>query len=128
MGLPPQAREVLRSRMERHGAEMTVLMATVVLLDYEAAEALALDIAREPRLGRPMPSETDTLNALLPPRFFDLQDQLLQRAEATAAAARLRDDAGLARAFSALGETCVSCHSAYLRTGADSDEGAPPVE
>jgi hypothetical protein len=117
--LRPQAREMLTARMQRHGDDMMFLMASVVLLSHDGAEALAGQIAAEPRIGRPGPGERDTLNALLPTRFFDLQDQLRDRARAVADAARARDDARLVKAYGQLAETCVSCHSAYLRDPGD---------
>jgi hypothetical protein len=122
--LPEEARDMLRARMGRHGEEMMVLVATVLLLNYEVAEELALDIAREPRLGRPGPHDKDSLNARLPKRFFELQDELVIRAQAVAAAARAHDDTQLIDAYGALAKTCVGCHAAYFR----GDETGPGLE
>jgi len=112
--LPEQARVLLRSRMERHGDDMMMLMATVLMLRYEATEELALNIAREPKLVRPGPGDLDILNQSLPPRFFDLQAQLSERAQSVADAAKIRDDAKVVRAYGRLAETCVACHSTYF--------------
>jgi hypothetical protein len=112
--LPMVIRETLSASMERHGEELSFLLVSVVLLDYVAAEQLAQLIANEPRLGRPGPDEKETLNALLPSSFFVHQDQLLERANALALAARAKNDATLGKAFGALAETCVGCHSTYL--------------
>jgi len=113
--LPEEARDVLRDRMARHGADMTVLMATVLMLDHELAAELAHNIATEPRLARPRAGDSDAVNALLPPRFFDLQDQLKTRASEVVTAAHQRDDARLVKAYGRLAETCVACHSTYFR-------------
>jgi hypothetical protein len=112
--LPMVIRETLSASMERHGEELSFLLVSVVLLDYAAAERLAQLIADEPKLGRPRPDEKETLNALLPSSFFVHQDELTKRANALALAARAKNDATLGKAFGALAETCVGCHSTYL--------------
>lgn len=112
--LPMVIRETLSASMERHGEELSYLLVSVVLLDYDGVEQLAQLIADEPKLGRPNPEETGTLNAMLPPAFFAHQDQLTERARTLALAAREKDDAKLVEAFGALAETCVACHSTYL--------------
>jgi cytochrome c553 len=112
--LPPEAKEMLRARMARHGEEMTALMIHVLLLDYDVAGILASDLAREPKLGRPAANEKGTLNALLPARFFVHQDALAASATAVAQAAAARDDRKLVEAFSAVAKSCVGCHSTYL--------------
>ncbi|MBZ4415367.1 cytochrome c [Myxococcus sp. RHSTA-1-4] len=76
-------------------------------------EALAARIVNEPRIARPVPGGEDELNALLPERFFALQDEARNRAQAVQEAAQKRDDAALAESFGRLTETCVSCHSVY---------------
>jgi hypothetical protein len=125
--LPLVLRETLSSSMDRHGEELTYLLADVVLLQYEQAEELAQLLADEPQLGRPMPGDTDSLNALLPEAFFVHQAELAKRAKVLAAAAHAKDDAALVRAFGSLAETCVGCHSAYLHDPLnavpDHDEG-----
>jgi len=112
--LPPEAKEMLAGRMMRHGEEMTTLMIHVLLLDYDVAGILAADLAREPKLGRPAPSEKGTLNALLPAKFFVYQDQLESSATALAQAAAAKDDKKLVDAFGAVAKSCVGCHSTYL--------------
>jgi hypothetical protein len=113
--LPERAREMLRDRMARHGEDMMTLMAALLMLNYETAQEIALGISREPKLSRPGPQEKDTLNALLPRRFFDLQDLLVTRAKAVANAAAAADDARVMRAYGQLAETCLACHASYLR-------------
>lgn len=121
--LPRAAREALSARMDRHSEELTFLLASVVLLDYPEVETLAEMIAIEPKLGRPLPDEKDTLNALLPPAFFVHQDLLTKRAQNLAKAAQERSDIDLAKAFGALTETCVGCHAAYLGADFEDDDG-----
>ena len=121
--LPIEARDAMAVRMQRHGADMVFLMAAILMLDHEEAERLAMKLASEPRMGRPAAGEVGTLSALLPEHFFDLQDQLLVRSSAVASAARRSDDGALAKAYGALAETCVACHSAYL--GDDAEEVEP---
>jgi hypothetical protein len=103
--------------MKDHKADMSALTFAVVLLDRPGAERLARSIAASPRLARPS-ERPDELNSLLPPRFFELQDQLRRRADDLAAAARSGDDAAMAKAYGALSETCVACHATYLNPGA----------
>jgi hypothetical protein len=85
-----------------------------VLLHYEEVEELAQMIADEPKLGRPAPGDDTSLNAMLPSGFFMYQDALTEHAKELAEAARAKQDASLGKAFGALSETCVGCHSAYL--------------
>ena len=113
--LSKTAREMLRHRMERHGDDMVLLMATVLMLNYPASEQLARNVAREPRLARPLKGELDTLNAQLPLQFFELQDQLTTHARSVADAAHAHQDVKLVKAYGSLAETCVGCHSVYLR-------------
>lgn len=130
--LPPQAREALNTRMQRHGEEMMYLTATVLTLNYEATAEIATMIAEEPRIGRPAAGEQGTLGALLPARFFDLQDELSLRATELASVAKGEQHDEIVRAYGRLAQTCVSCHALYLepegsRGGGSRDE-APEGE
>jgi len=113
--LPSEAREMLSARMDRHGEVMMMLLVSVMTLQHSDTELLAEQVAAEPRLGRPGPGEKGTISALLPPRFFTLQDQLVDRAHAVADAARANDNTRIVRAYGQLAESCVSCHSVYLQ-------------
>jgi hypothetical protein len=112
--LPPLARQLLRSRMQRHGDDMMHLVMAVTLLQRERAKALANDIANEPRLTRPIAGGDADLNATLPNQLFVLQDELRVRAKALADAASKPSDAELARSLGRMTETCVACHSTFL--------------
>ncbi|MBK7859890.1 MAG: hypothetical protein IPJ65_14950 [Archangiaceae bacterium] len=80
--LPPLARQLLRSRMQRHGDEMVELVMAVTLLQRERAKALADDLAAEPRLTRPIAGGAGDLNTALPEQLFVWQDELRVRAKA----------------------------------------------
>lgn len=112
--LPVSVRGALAVRMGRHGEQLTYLLADVVLLDFESAEQLADEIRSEPPLSRPLPGDTESLNALLPAAFFNYQDELKKQAARLGQAAKARDRAELVKAFGSVAETCVACHSAYL--------------
>src|SRR6187402_1431844 len=51
--LPPEGREMIAARMQRHAEDMMFLMASVVLLNHDVAAQLSDGIANEPRLARP---------------------------------------------------------------------------
>jgi hypothetical protein len=113
--LPEIARDLLRRKMERHGKDAKDLLFSVTLLQYDMARTAAQSISAEPRLVRPTEGSSDAeLNSLLPPRFFDLQDEARKHAQALAIAAEKRDHKALAQSYGKLMETCVSCHAAYL--------------
>jgi hypothetical protein len=119
--LPDEAKEMLSSRMQRHGEEMMLLLVSVMMLQHGDTEILAEQVAAEPRLGRPAAGETGTVSAMLPVRFFDLQDELQVRAHAMAEVARTSDAVRIVRAYSQLAETCVTCHSVYLNAESRAD-------
>ena len=108
------ARQLLKQRMKRHGADMLSMVTAVILLDHEATQRLAAELAAEPRLTRPIAGGADDVNAALPERFFVLQDELRSRALDLATASRGADNQQLAARLGELTQTCVSCHSTYL--------------
>ncbi len=116
--LSPLARQVLRTKMRRHGEDMVQLVMAVTLLQRERARSLANEIATEPRLTRPIAGGEDDVNAGLPLQLFTLQDDLRLKAKALAEAAAKGDDSGLAKSFGRMTETCVACHSAFLKPSA----------
>jgi cytochrome c556 len=112
--LPSAARSVLKKRMERHGRDMGDLMWAVLLLDYNTTQKLAQQVATEPLLARPLSGDASELNALLPERFFTLQDELKTNAAALARVAPRHDPEAMAEAYGRLARTCVACHQVYL--------------
>ncbi len=112
--LPLEARALLNKRMQRHGNDMALLMMSVLLLSDDGVSALARNIEREPTLSRVSHADDDTLNAQLPVRFFDLQDDLKTHAHELGAAADAHDRSRVMAAYMAVSQTCVSCHTEYL--------------
>jgi cytochrome c556 len=112
---------MLEARMQRHGQEMMFLVVNLVILQREEAARAADEIAEEPRLARPATGDADSLNALLPKRFFELEDELRERARALSSAARAKDDSRLIAAYGQLTATCMSCHSLYLKGEGDGE-------
>jgi cytochrome c' len=110
--IPAIARQILRTKMNRHDMQMRTLMSRVVLLDDDGVARAAGEIFDEPAVARPVAG--DELNGLLPARFFALQDELKSRARRLVAASTNRDHAAMADEFAALARSCVSCHQVYL--------------
>lgn len=116
--LPAIARSLLDSRMNNHGLNVMRLSVATVLLQYDDAADAVESIVAEPGMSR-VPEGDDTLNASLPKRFFDLQDQLHTRAQSLADAIKRHNDADIATAYSRMTETCIACHSVYLKGAGD---------
>lgn len=110
--LPEGARHAVKTGMRAHGFRMQDLVWQVILLDYESAAKTAEGIQAEPGLARPV-GDPSTVNEGLPAQFFQLQDELKAQARALGEAAKKRDAAALADAFSALSQTCMRCHAVY---------------
>lgn len=116
--LAPLARVLLHSRMQRHGDDLDALLRAVLLLQRPRVVELASQLAAEPSLAHAPADGADTLNAALPPRYFELEDALHREAAALAEAAGAGDDdAALAAHFGRLTQVCVSCHQVYQRSG-----------
>jgi len=113
--ISPAMRVILDNRMQHHGEAAMRLSMSVVLLDYADAWKAAQGISEQATLARPRPSEADTLNAALPPLFFDLQDELRVHADELQKAAEQRDPKKLGAAYGRLTSTCVACHAVYLQ-------------
>ncbi len=113
--LSDNVRALLRKRMGRHGLDARELMYGVTLLRYDMARAAAQRIASEPRIARPVPGTEDDLSAALPESFFLLQDEVRMRAQAVMTSAERRQDKVLAENYGLLVQTCVACHSAFLK-------------
>src|ERR1700690_82201 len=116
--IPPAARAVIRSRMQRHGEQLGALVSRVVLLDYEGVARTAGEIYDEPTLARPLTG--DELNGVLPERFFVLQDDLRTEARRLVTAAARRDSGQVAGELGVLTKSCIACHDLYLHGAPDS--------
>lgn len=112
--LPESARMLLGDRMQHHGQAMSDIMWSVLFLDFEAAGEIAEEIAREPRIARPISRSAAELNSALPALFFDYQDQLVERAQRLAVATDTEDPETVSTALGALSQTCVRCHATFL--------------
>jgi len=112
--LPAIARGVLKNRMARHAEHMTALVQAVVLFDRPTIVEEARAIAEESTLARPTTDDATELNALLPARFFELQDELRKNARRLATASQGQDAEAVADAHAELTRTCVRCHATYL--------------
>jgi hypothetical protein len=110
--IPPAALTVLRTKMGHHQAQMTTLLHEVLLLNDDGIARAAGEIFDEPALARPLLG--DELNALLPERFFTLQNDVRERARALVAASGRHDRAAVAQEFGSLSKGCVACHEVYL--------------
>lgn len=126
--LPPLGRALIAEHMESHGDDMTMLLWSVLFVDGQSTHDLAQVLASEPLFSRPIDSGDSTVNALLPDKFFVLQDAFAKRARQLLATSshHPRDAAAIARAFGALTETCVACHSVYLNEGPGASPPGPP--
>lgn len=127
--LPQAARQLLAERMLNHGSDMSDLLWATLFLDEDSVADIAEHIIQTPRFARPTTQDATELNAALPAEFFDLQDQLVERAEALAEAAQRQAPNEMAEAYGELTKTCVKCHSVYLTeppepvTGGESNDG-----
>jgi len=124
--LNPLARDVISSRMHRHGEAIQELVLTVTLLHHDRTRELALQIAAEPRLVKLPGAGANELESTIPDSFFTLQDQARTQAIALAAQAARGDDRAVARAFSELHQTCVSCHASHLPRAPEAREHPAP--
>jgi hypothetical protein len=110
--LPGPVRQVLQSLMAQHRGDMADLVAASMGVLYEDM-ARAADRVAATSLSRPLTGDATELNAFLPARFFDLQDELVLRARTLAGVARQHDAGATASAYAAISETCVNCHATY---------------
>jgi hypothetical protein len=113
---PQVARSALKRTMIEHGDNMETLLWASLMLDYDLISSVSGFIVDRPKLSRP-DGDRSTLNAYLPARFFELQERLYGAARDLAQAAEAKDDDAIARHYARIAETCVSCHSLYLRSG-----------
>jgi len=112
-GVPPAARALLKKRMARHAGDMNELLSATVRVDYPTILESAGRIAAEAPLSRPVSGDASEINAQIPPRFFDLQDELRMHARDLVAAAKERNPDRVASTMGALTSTCVRCHTLF---------------
>jgi hypothetical protein len=110
--MPAPARQVVRSKMARHEAQMKALVSRVVLLDDDGVARVAGEIFDEPALARPIGG--DELNGMIPERYFALQDDLRARARQLVIASSSHNREAIANEFAAIAKSCVSCHQVFI--------------
>lgn len=105
----------LRSQMLDHGDDMENLLWSALMLDYEGTAAIADKMSKAPSLSRAGVGQEDTINAMLPPEFFEFQDQLEASIAGLRSAAEASKDDAMADEYAKVAKTCIQCHSLYLR-------------
>ena len=113
--LPKVACLALRKRMLSHGDNTENLLWAALMLDFESTDGIAAMISKGPNLARPQPDDLQSINAMLPPEFFTLQEQLDTAIDGLRAAAKAKDGAAVAAQYGKAVETCISCHSLFLQ-------------
>jgi hypothetical protein len=111
--LPEGARLILRNVMGSHAQNMSNLVLAIMQLHYDDISAGAESLAADASLSRPLTGDATELNSLLPPAFFDKQDQLRAQARELGAAAQQRNALAVGKSYGRLSETCVGCHAVY---------------
>jgi len=110
--IPSESEARLTDRTKRHGADLLGLTHAVTVVDRKAIG----EIAERIRLDTPLTLHVDG-GVVTDARFQQLDQQLRDRVSDLATAAHKKDDAALATAFGRTMETCVRCHTAYLKHG-----------
>ena len=104
------ARALLKQKMKSHAKEAEKLSVAVATVRLSEVQRLARDISLEPRLD---PAAGAAVK--LPPRFFELQDELKKRSEALVEAAKADEMSGTLEKYGQLVETCMACHAAFIQ-------------
>jgi hypothetical protein len=115
--LPEVSRAVLRTLMAAHARNMSDLVSAIMLLDYPRINAGAKGVASDASVARPLTGDATELNAQLPARFFQLQDDLRAEAAKLAVSAENLDAFQVADSYGRLSQTCVRCHAVYRAGG-----------
>lgn len=116
--LSPMAMSTLKAGMASHARDMDRLVSAIMILDYPDITARAKGIADDVNLSRPLSNDASELNASLPEKFFERQDDLKTAARALSGAASALDPYRVAGAYGKVSEACVRCHADYRpRTG-----------
>src|SRR5262252_8809726 len=92
-------RKLLADRMLNHGSDMSDLLWATLFLDEDSVRDIAQHIQDTPRFARPIEKDATELNSSLPQEFFELQDELVARANDLAELAASHDANGMAVAY-----------------------------
>lgn len=102
------SRTFLKSKMKNHIKDMKDLSIAVATIKASEVQRLAQGIANTARLDK----TTAAANSL-PPRFFELQDELKKNAQALADAGKANTMDGMLTGYQSLVSTCMQCHAAF---------------
>lgn len=101
-------RSFLKMKMKNHSKEMKELSLAVAMVQLSEVQRLAQDIANQPRIDA---SAGPAMK--LPPRFFELQNELKKNAQALADAGKANEMSGSLQKYTLVVETCMGCHAAF---------------
>jgi hypothetical protein len=102
------SRAFLKSKMKSHIKDMKELSIAVATIQAAEVQRLAQGIANQPRLDK----NTAQANQL-PPRFFELQDELKKNAQALSDAGKANSMDGMLNGYQNMVSTCMQCHAAF---------------
>lgn len=105
-----ESRAFLKTKMKNHNKEMKELSIAVATVKLTEVQRLAQDIANQPRLDA-----TTGPAAKLPPRFFELQEELKTNAQALADAAKANEMSNSEAKYAQVMGTCMACHAAFKK-------------
>lgn len=101
--------------MRAHSDDMIMLLGATLYLDPAASAYFSHLVDTTPRLAEPLSPSEDTTNASIPPRFFELQDDLRRAARKIKVTSLASSDpVAVAHDYGALLQACVRCHAEYL--------------
>jgi hypothetical protein len=115
--LPEWLRPIVKTQMARQWDYVNELRWTAASMEFERTRELAQKIVQETRCGR---TADESLDAVVPPRYLDLQEKLRERAFRLSLVTSSGNTRLVANAYHAMVEVCTRCHTAY-RSG-------PPLE
>lgn len=105
-----ESRAFIKSKMKNHGKELRELSIAVATVRLNDVQRLAQGMANEPRLDS---SSGPAMK--LPPRFFELQDELRKNAQALADSAKEKELSATEQNFSQVIGNCMACHAAFRK-------------
>lgn len=106
--LSDASRVFLKTKMKNHVKDMKELSIAVAIMKMTEVQRLAQGVANAPRLD-----PTVGPAAQLPPRFFELQNELKKNAQAVSDAGKANDANGVLSHYQALIATCTTCHLSF---------------
>ena len=101
-------RAFLKGKMKEHGRQVKELSVALATLRFGEVQRLAQDIANEPRIDASVGPAMK-----LPPRFFELQEEMKKKAQALSDAAKADQMSGSLEKYTLVVEGCMACHAAF---------------